>query len=84
MSSTEFTEWMAFAQMEPFGWDADQYGHAMTTCMIANVNRGKDDEPYNVSDFMPHEPDPPQEPDDMKKIAEMMTVAGFGTLEREG
>jgi hypothetical protein len=79
MSSSEFSEWLAFAELEPFGWQAEFMGHAQTAATIANVNRGKDDKPYKVTDFMPKEPEV-QTPSQMLQFARMMTVALGGTI----
>lgn len=46
---------MAFAHLEPFGFDAELYGHALTTSTIANVNRPKGKSAYSPLDFMPKE-----------------------------
>jgi hypothetical protein len=53
ISSRELTEWMAFGQLEPFGRRAEYTGHAVVASTIANVNRGKDQEPYEIEDFIP-------------------------------
>lgn len=55
ISSSQLTEWMAFAQLEPFGFKAEMYGHAVTASTIANVNRRKGRKPFNPEDFMPAE-----------------------------
>lgn len=56
--SALLTEWMAFSQLEPFGFMTDLYGHALVASMIANVNRKKGKKPFKPSDFMPVERDP--------------------------
>lgn len=55
MSSTEFTEWLAFSRIEPFGsllWDL-RFGAIVS--MLANINRDTKSrpEPFEVLDFMP-------------------------------
>ena len=55
MSSSLFSEWMAFAQLEPFGFRSDMYGHAITASTIANVNRRKGKKPFSPNDFIPTE-----------------------------
>lgn len=53
MSSSEFTEWMAYAELEPFGeWRGD-WRAGMIASTIANVNRSSDSEPMTPKDFMP-------------------------------
>ena len=39
MSSREFTEWLAYARLEPFGSEADDHRMAQLLALIANVNR---------------------------------------------
>lgn len=55
MSSHELAEWMAFYELEPWGVETDMLGHAITSTVIANVNRNPDKRPapYKASDFMP-------------------------------
>jgi hypothetical protein len=50
-------EWMAFYGLEPFGYEADFQGHALTASVIAEVNRNtkKRKEPFTIKDFMPVE-----------------------------
>lgn len=74
---------MAFYELEPFGREADFQGHAQTAAMIYNVNRGKNDKPAKVEDFMPREPDPPQTTNQMLQFARMLTVAMGGTIEEK-
>ena len=53
ISCKELMEWMAFYQLEPFGYEQEMLGHAITATTIANVNRGKDQKAYKIEDFMP-------------------------------
>jgi hypothetical protein len=80
MSSAEFSEWIAFYELEPFGRQADFQGHAQTAAMIYNVHRGEKDKPIKVEDLMPKEPKPPQTASQMKQFAEMMTIGLGGTI----
>ncbi len=51
MSSREFTEWMAFFQLQPYGeWRAD-FRTASLMALIANVNR----DPNKSKEFTPQE-----------------------------
>lgn len=86
MSSAEFSEWIEFYKLEPFGRDAEFEGHAQTAAMIYNVNRGKDDEPIKVSDLMPKEPTPPQPQtvNQMKQVAQMITIGLGGKVGADG
>ena len=79
MSSLEFSEWLAFYEIEPFGWEAYFVGHAQTAAVIYNVNRGKDGKPLETKDFMPREPEI-QTADQMLQFAAMMTAALGGEI----
>ena len=76
ISSREITEWMAFGQLEPFGAEAGYIGHAITSKTIADVNRGKNQKAYSVSDFMPKRGKKKlQTAAEMIQFAEMFTIA---------
>ena len=51
------TEWMAFYNLEPFGYVANLHGHAITASVVAEVNRDskKKSEPFTAQDFIPTE-----------------------------
>jgi len=55
LSGKQFTEWMAYAELEPFGEERADLRMAILASLIANVNRDpkKKSSPYEVSDFMP-------------------------------
>lgn len=55
VSSAEFTEWMAFAEIEPFGSHYDDLRAGTIATMLANVNRNheKRREPWGALDFIP-------------------------------
>ena len=44
---------MAFAELEPFGYETDMLGHAITSATISNRLRGADEKPREIEDFMP-------------------------------
>ena len=84
MSSREITEWMAFGQLEPFGADAGFLGHAITSKTIADVNRGKGQKAYKVSDFMPKlGKKKKQTVEEMIQFAQVITVGLGGKDLRE-
>lgn len=84
VSSYELSEWMAFSILEPFGTDAENLGHAITASTIANINRGKNDKPYKVEDFMPKFEKQSQSQDQMIQVASMYTEMLGGADLREG
>lgn len=54
MSSQELTDWMVYAQVEPFGEERADLRAALISSVIANVNRDpkKRSKPFDVTDFM--------------------------------
>ena len=59
ISSKLLSEWMAFSAIEPFGYEADMHGSAITSSVVANANRDtkKKSEPFTAQDFLPQEPE---------------------------
>lgn len=55
MSSHEFSEWMAFSQLQPFGEWRDDFRMATLAAVIVNaMTRTKEsDKVYSAQDFMP-------------------------------
>lgn len=44
---------MAFYQNEPFGWEADLYGHAVTSAAVYNHDRKRGSKAISPLDFLP-------------------------------
>jgi hypothetical protein len=59
MSSREFSEWMAFYLLEPWGWQMDNWRSALVASTMANTARDtkKKKKPFAIEDFMPKEID---------------------------
>jgi len=56
ISSRQLSEWMAFARLEPFGFEADMLGHAITASTVANTSRTKKSQKvFKPDDFIPKE-----------------------------
>lgn len=54
MSGRQFAEWMAYAQLEPFGSPAQFWQAGLIASVLANVNRTKKDQKaFTPEDFMP-------------------------------
>ncbi len=55
MSAQEFAEWMAFFEMEPWGYDMENWRFGMLAATMANLHRDpkKRRKPYRPEDFMP-------------------------------
>jgi hypothetical protein len=73
-------EWMAFAELEPFGGDTVYIGHAITAATVSNVNRGKGKKPAKVEDFMPRFGKKTQTVEEQIQFAAMMTAAMGGQI----
>ena len=91
MSSAEFTDWVAYAQIEPFGQVRADLRAGLVASVIAEVYRDPKHrpEPFTPADFMPAfdtEPDPgpdldrpPPDPDALfKKLKAGLQIAGKG------
>ena len=53
MSSSEFSEWMAFGGLHPFGDGRADLRMGILAATMVNLWRGKDDQPAKPEDFMP-------------------------------
>lgn len=53
MSGRDVAEWQAFYNLELRGEDRADWRAGLIASMIANVNRGKDTDPYSPADFIP-------------------------------
>jgi hypothetical protein len=81
ISSPEFTDWMAYAELEPFGPAQVAWQLAVIAATVANANRDpkKRSQPFQPSDFLPEEPMTDRERADRlrsKFDAAMMAVGG--------
>lgn len=79
MTGAELTEWTAYYNLEPFGTDIHLLGHAITSSVVANVNRSKNSKTYEPEDFMPKfKQQTEQTVDDMILTARMYVEAFDG------
>ena len=53
MGSDEFSEWLAFYQLEPFGDLRGDYRSGVVAATLANVHRTKESRAFRPEDFMP-------------------------------
>jgi len=73
IDSREISEWMAFAQVEPFGEERADIRSAIIACTMANSMRGKKQRAYRIKDFLPKfGPSKPQSIEEMQKILGMI------------
>jgi hypothetical protein len=54
ISSAEFTEWLAFYELEPFGDQVADMRHGTAAALLANINRNSEmrPEPFKARDFI--------------------------------
>lgn len=84
MSSREFTEWLAYSRLEPFGPEADDQRIAQLMALIANVNRDpkRRKTPWTPEDFLPRRgPRPAGTQDDLRPRIDA-AMAAFGGIRR--
>ncbi|HWV23262.1 MAG TPA: hypothetical protein VNZ58_03655 [Thermomicrobiales bacterium] len=84
MSSREFSEWMAYYELEPFGEERADFRQALTTSAVVNSVQAQTKHPKwsKPADFMPfrheskQEPNKPADPEELKK--KLLAFAGGG------
>lgn len=66
MTASQFAEWMAYAEVEPFGPQADDIRHGQLMSMTANINRDTKARPaaFTAADFMLAPPPRPEVPEE--------------------
>lgn len=75
MDSRELSEWMAYFGIEPFGEERADLRAGIVASTIANVNRGKNTNPFAPKDFMPNFGKPKEQtPEQMKTVAKLITA----------
>ncbi len=85
MSSREFTEWAAYAQLEPFGEQRADLRMGILAALQANMNRDpKKTKQFTPEDFMPSfESEQRQRNGYNAEALEMMAAVYGGTITRE-
>lgn len=53
LGADELAEWMAYAQLEPWGCNQEDWRAALITAAVQNQWVGKDDRPVRPQDLMP-------------------------------
>ncbi len=82
ISSSEFTAWIAYYHLHPFGPLRDDQRAGTIAAMIANVNRGKGVDPFTWLDFFPQAT--PQEPKQEQTWEQMLAIAEIHNAVRGG
>ncbi len=71
VSSRELSEWMAYAQIEPFGEKRADLRAGIVASTMANIHRGKR-KPFNPEDFMPEFERQEKAPEEMQALLKQM------------
>lgn len=53
MDSEEFTHWLAFERLEPWGGLQEDFRAGQITAAVVNMNRAPSTEPVSASDYFP-------------------------------
>lgn len=66
VGSAELAEWMAFAGIEPFGAEIDDFRAGLMPALTANMHRADNAATVKPMEFFPwHEPPPPPKPEEL-------------------
>lgn len=85
MSALEFSEWLAYYQLEPFGDERADLRMAILASLIANANRDKKKrkKAFDPKDFIPQFGKEAQTPEQQLTIVEMLNAMFGGTDNRQ-
>ena len=66
MTASQFAQWMAYAEVEPFGPQADDIRHGQQMSLTANINRDTKARPapFTAADFMLAPPEKQKQPEE--------------------
>ncbi len=86
ISSDEFTEWLAYYQIEPFGEQIADLRHGTACALVANINRNIEHrpEPYLADEFIhwtqseAADSEEPEQLDDPVAHSNLIKAAVFG------
>lgn len=83
MSAIQFREWMAYAELEPFGGDVDEIRSAQLRALIMNAVGTKDGRTVSALDLLPEAMTKEDEPKSMENAdpdgANARSLANFLT-----
>jgi uncharacterized protein DUF4035 len=87
IDSREFSAWLAYWQLEPWGEGRADLRAGIITSTMANIHRGRDTEAFTPRDFMPTfdaAPPTPEDHDDLiaqqQRMLEALTQAVGGEI----
>ena len=76
MTSAQFAEWMAYAQLEPWGEERADLRAGIIASTMANSMRSKKGKPFKPQDFMPKFEPEDEEVTAAKMMARMRAALG--------
>ena len=76
MTSAQLAEWMAFAQLEPWGEERADLRAGIVASTVANVNRGKGQKTLTPQHFMPEFEPETEEQAAARMLAQAMAAFG--------
>jgi len=79
MSSSEFSEWLEYYELSPFGAWRDNYHSAQIASLIYNANRGKSN-PMGIDNFMYMD----RETAEQRREAEFIASLDAGAVKKNG
>lgn len=53
ISSYQLSEWMAFFNLEPFGFESNMFGHGIVASTLVNIRKKKGVKAVTPQDFIP-------------------------------
>ena len=76
MSGPQFVEWMAYAQLEPFGEERADFRMARLAALTANIHRDPNkSSPFKEADFMPiFDQEPPSKEEIARNIEAYFSI----------
>lgn len=83
ISSRELSEWMAYAQLDPFGQERGDLQAGIVAATVANTARDTDKRrrPFRADEFMPSFfEEKRQTAAEQLRVAQMFAAAGYGVL----
>lgn len=87
MPAKVFMGWQMFEAVEPFPAQRNDIATAIVASTIANANRGKNQRPFEIDDFMvKYEPEEVTEERERKKLANKINTVMFalGGVDKRG
>jgi len=76
MTSAQFSEWLAYSRLEPWGQERSDLRMGIIASTIANVNRGKGQKAYTPQQFLPRFEEEDEEESTARLIAQMRSALG--------